>query len=91
VVFGAWGLSVWGVQVGSLLRQDALDFLQIRALGAPATLLLMVSQVLDLVPPLLPSRLDALPPRVQQFSGRVKMRKWWCDCHAGGVSGTGGH
>ncbi|BDA40630.1 Protein DETOXIFICATION 44, chloroplastic [Coccomyxa sp. Obi] len=44
VALGANGLSLWGVQPGSPLRGDALDFLQIKALGAPATLLLMVSQ-----------------------------------------------
>ncbi|EIE26724.1 hypothetical protein COCSUDRAFT_46203 [Coccomyxa subellipsoidea C-169] len=44
VVLGGNGLSLWGVSPGSPLRYDALDFLQIKALGAPATLLLMVAQ-----------------------------------------------
>ncbi len=45
VVLGAAALSLWGVGPTSLLRQNALDFLHIKALGAPATLLLMVAQV----------------------------------------------
>ncbi len=45
MVLGGNGLSLWGVSPGSPLRYDALDFLQIKALGAPATLLLMVAQV----------------------------------------------
>jgi hypothetical protein len=44
VGFGAWGLTLWGVPPGSPLRGDALNFLHIRALGAPATILLMVAQ-----------------------------------------------
>ncbi|KAK9916841.1 hypothetical protein WJX75_007700 [Coccomyxa subellipsoidea] len=44
VVLGGNGLSLWGIHPGSPMRYDALDFLQIKALGAPATLLLMVSQ-----------------------------------------------
>lgn len=48
VALGAAALSLWGVGPGSPLRQNALDFLHIKALGAPATLLLMVAQVLPL-------------------------------------------
>ncbi len=47
MALAANGLSLWGVPPGSPLRGDALDFLQIKALGAPATLLLMVSQVMQ--------------------------------------------
>lgn len=47
VVLGGNGLSLWGIHPGSPMRYDALDFLQIKALGAPATLLLMVSQVIS--------------------------------------------
>ena len=45
VALGAAALSLWGVGPTSALRQNALDFLHIKALGAPATLLLMVAQV----------------------------------------------
>ena len=45
VALGAASLSLWGVGASSPLRQDALDFLHIKAIGAPATLLLMVAQV----------------------------------------------
>lgn len=38
-------LSVWGAPSGSELRMDALSFLQIKALGAPVTVLLLVLQV----------------------------------------------
>ncbi|KAK9823345.1 hypothetical protein WJX72_002062 [[Myrmecia] bisecta] len=38
------GLALWGVPVGSPMRVDALDFLLIRAWGAPATVLLLVVQ-----------------------------------------------
>ena len=44
VAFGAYGLSMWGVPTESPLRADALEFLHIRALGAPATILLMAVQ-----------------------------------------------
>lgn len=44
VALGAGALSLWGVGPSSALRQNALDFLHIKALGAPATLLLMVAQ-----------------------------------------------
>ena len=50
VALGGASLSLWGVGVASPLRQNALDFLLIKALGAPATLLLMVAQVLLLNP-----------------------------------------
>lgn len=52
VALGGASLSLWGVGVASPLRQNALDFLLIKALGAPATLLLMVAQVLLLNPSL---------------------------------------
>ncbi len=45
VALGAAALSLWGIGPTSALRQNALDFLHIKALGAPATLLLMVTQV----------------------------------------------
>ena len=45
VALGAASLSLWGVGASSPLRQNALDFLHIKAIGAPATLLLMVAQV----------------------------------------------
>ena len=44
VALGAYGLSIWGVPAESPLRADALEFLHIRALGAPATILLMAVQ-----------------------------------------------
>ncbi|CAK0735532.1 hypothetical protein CVIRNUC_000596 [Coccomyxa viridis] len=44
VALGAASLSLWGVGASSPLRQNALDFLHIKAIGAPATLLLMVAQ-----------------------------------------------
>ena len=44
VALGAGALSLWGVGPTSALHQNALDFLHIKALGAPATLLLMVAQ-----------------------------------------------
>lgn len=50
VALGGASLSLWGVGAASPLRQNALDFLLIKALGAPATLLLMVAQVLLLSP-----------------------------------------
>ena len=46
VALGAASLSLWGVGASSPLRQNALDFLHIKAIGAPATLLLMVAQVM---------------------------------------------
>ncbi len=45
VALGSAALSLWGIGPTSVLRQNALDFLHIKALGAPATLLLMVTQV----------------------------------------------
>jgi len=50
VAMGAASLSLWGVGPASSLRENALDFLHIKALGAPATLLLMVTQVVFLCP-----------------------------------------
>ena len=38
-------LSVWGAPGGSDMRTDALAFLQVKALGAPFTVLLLVLQV----------------------------------------------
>ena len=38
------GLSAWGAGPGSPLRPDAMTYLTIRALGAPATVLFMVAQ-----------------------------------------------
>ena len=38
-------LSVWGAPAGSDMRTDALAFLQVKALGAPVTVLLLVLQV----------------------------------------------
>ena len=42
---GEWALGFWGVPPGSPLHASALAFLRIKALGAPATSLLLVSQV----------------------------------------------
>lgn len=42
---GEWALGFWGVPPGSPLHASALAFLRIKALGAPASSLLLVSQV----------------------------------------------
>ena len=42
---GEWALGFWGVPPGSPLHASALAFLRVKALGAPASSLLLVSQV----------------------------------------------
>ena len=39
------GLAAWGAGPSSPLRPDALSYLQIRAVGSPATVLFLVAQV----------------------------------------------
>lgn len=41
---GEWALGAWGVPPGSPLHAGALAFLRVKALGAPATSLLLVCQ-----------------------------------------------
>lgn len=43
--FGSSILSAWGAAAGSELRIDAAAYLKVKALGAPATVLLLVIQV----------------------------------------------
>jgi hypothetical protein len=47
--FGHSALSWWGAPDGSSVGQYALEYLQIRALGSPATAALLVSQVKPVV------------------------------------------
>ena len=45
VFFGDSILSAWGAIAGSELRIDATAFLRVKSLGAPVTVLLLVTQV----------------------------------------------
>lgn len=45
LIFGSSLLSAWGAVAGSELRMDAAAYLRVKALGAPATVLLLVIQV----------------------------------------------
>jgi hypothetical protein len=42
---GSKAAALWGLPAGSPLRGPALEFLWVRALGAPVTVLLLVLQV----------------------------------------------
>lgn len=47
ILFGSsnWAARLWGVSAGSPLWEASSQFLSIRALGAPVTVLLLVMQV----------------------------------------------